>query len=146
MKRLILAFCALAFTAPALAQARPAPPRPPAPVLEADQVERLDRPAQLQELARVVGGSHYLRLLCSTGADRYQWFEMMRTLLDKEAPVSQPRRAALRSQMAAAFNAGYRAEEVRFPACIATVAGVEEELKRRGRRLTSALAATARPQ
>jgi uncharacterized protein (TIGR02301 family) len=145
MKLLVIAFCALACAAPALGQTRPAP-RPPAPVSEADQLERLDRPAQLQELARVVGGSHYLRLLCSTGADRFQWYEMMRTLLDKEAPRTQPRLSNLRAQMAAAFNAGYRAEEVRFPACSATVPGVEEELKRKGRRLTSALAATARPQ
>jgi uncharacterized protein (TIGR02301 family) len=133
------------FAAPAFAQTR-TQPRPAAPVSEAEQFERLDRQAQLQELGRVVGGSHYLRLLCSTGADRYQWYELMRTLLDKEAPRTQPRLAGLRSQMAAAFNAGYRSEEVRFPACTAMVAGVEEELKRKGRRLTSALAATARPQ
>jgi uncharacterized protein (TIGR02301 family) len=137
----VLALAVLA--APALAQTRPAP-RPPAPDVE--QFERLDRPAQLQELARVVGGSHYLKLLCSGGADRYQWYDMMRSLLDKEAPRTQPRLAGLRAQMADAFNAGYRAEEMRFPACTSAIPGVEEELKRRGRRLTSALAATARAQ
>jgi uncharacterized protein (TIGR02301 family) len=145
MKFALAALALAVLAAPALAQTRPAP-RPAPPVSEAEQFERLDRPAQLQELARVVGGSHYLKLLCSAGTDRYQWYEMMRSLLDKEAPRTQPRLAGLRTQMANAFNAGYRAEEVRFPACTGAIAGVEEELRRRGRRLTSALAATARAQ
>jgi uncharacterized protein (TIGR02301 family) len=91
------------------------------------------------DLSRVLGGAHYLRILCRGRGDQ-TWRDAMTRLIDIEAPVPGGRRSA----MAEAFNAGYRVEEERFPACSPEAAAVESALKAKGRRLSSALAAPHR--
>lgn len=92
--------------------------------------------ARVVELARVLGGAHYLRILCRGRGDQ-TWRDSMTKLIDLEAPSP----GAQRSAMVDAFNAGYRAEEERFPACSPEAEAVEDGLKAKGRRLTAALAA-----
>lgn len=93
------------------------------------------------ELSRVLGGAHYLRILCQGRGDQ-TWREMMSRLIDLEAPGPGGRRSA----MVEAFNAGYRLEEERFPECSPTAQQIEAELKIKGRRLSSGLAAPHRPE
>lgn len=111
---------------PALAQPRPAS-------AEASYSGRV------VELSRVLGGSHYIRILCSGRGDQ-TWREAMTRLIDLEAPTTGPQRSA----MVEAFNAGYRTEEERFPSCSPEAQAVAAELKGKGRRLSSALAAPHR--
>lgn len=87
-------------------------------------------------LSRVLGGAHYIRVLCRGRGDQ-TWREAMTRLIDIEAPGA----GAQRSAMVEAFNLGYRAEEERFPTCDAQAEAVEAELKVKGRRLSAALAA-----
>jgi uncharacterized protein (TIGR02301 family) len=124
MQRLFAVAAALAlFADPAHAQAeRPATGR--------SYAERV------VELSRVLGGAHYIRVLCQGRGDQ-TWREAMTRLIDIEAPSA----GAQRSAMVEAFNLGYRAEEERFPTCDAQAEAVETELKTKGRRLSAALAA-----
>lgn len=92
--------------------------------------------ARLFELSRVLGGAHYLRILC-TGRGDQTWRETMSRLIGLEAPDATARRAG----MVDAFNQGYRAEEERFPECSPESQVVEAELKSKGRRLSQGLAA-----
>lgn len=114
--------------APALAQPRPAS-------AEASYSGRV------VELSRVLGGAHYIRILCSGRGDQ-AWREAMTRLIDLEAPTAGPQRSA----MVEAFNAGYRTEEERFPSCSPEAQAVEAELKGKGRRLSAALAAPHRAE
>jgi len=97
--------------------------------------------ARVVALSRVLGGAHYIRILCVGRGDQ-TWREMMTRLIDLEAPVA----GAQRSAMVEAFNAGYRSEEERFPACSPQAEAVEAELKGKGRRLSAALAAPHRAE
>ena len=97
--------------------------------------------SRVVELSRVLGGAHYIRILCVGRGDQ-TWREMMSRLIDLEAPVA----GAQRSAMVEAFNAGYRSEEERFPACSPEAQAVEAELKGKGRRLSAALAAPHRAE
>lgn len=122
------ALCFVSALAPAFAQGRPAA----APETYS---------ARVVELSRVLGGAHYIRILCVGRGDQ-TWREAMTRLIDLEAPIP----GAQRSAMVEAFNAGYRSEEERFPSCSPEAQAVEAELKGKGRRLSAALAAPHRAE
>lgn len=122
--RAALLAAALTLSAPALAQdAAPAAASSP-------QSGRVWYEGQVTELASVLGGAHYLRVLCS-GRDDQQWRNFMRGVMERE-PAMQ---ATLRD----AFNEGYRTEEARFPACSTASQQTEAELRARGIRIAGAL-------
>lgn len=87
---------------------------------------------QLVELSEVLGGAHYLRILCE-GRDDQRWRNYMRGVIDRE-----PRYNAL---LVEGFNRGYRTEEARFPTCDQTTRQMEAELRARGLRVAQALSA-----
>lgn len=87
---------------------------------------------QLVELSEVLGGAHYLRIVCD-GRGSQQWRTFMRGVIERE-----PQYNAL---LVEGFNRGYRQEEARFPVCDATTRQMEAELRARGVRLAQALRA-----
>lgn len=91
--------------------------------------------SQLVELAEVLGGSHYLRVLCEGRGDQ-RWRNYMRGVIDRE-----PEYNAL---LVEGFNRGYRNEEARFPVCDETTRQMEAELRARGLRVAQALSARNR--
>ncbi len=118
----LLAAC---LAAPALAQ----PATPPAqPQLGGEEWYR----GQLVELSEVLGGSHYLRILCDGRGDQ-RWRDYMRGVIERE-----PEHNAL---LVEGFNRGYRDEEARFPECDATTRQMEAELRARGLRVAQGLSA-----
>lgn len=103
--------------------------------------ERHDRTysAELGKLSTVLGGAHYIRRLCSNRKDM-RWYNQMRRFMDLEgAPGTEQRSAMVRG-----FNAGYRDQEVRFPACSPEAQAYEATLQKEGGRLANALAARYR--
>lgn len=122
------ALCAAALaviaTAPAFAQQQPQP-QPGARGEEWYQT-------QLVELSEILGGAHYLRVLCD-GRDDQRWRDYMRGVIERE-----PRYNA---QLVEGFNRGYRNEEARFPVCDATTRQMEAELRARGLRVSQGLSA-----
>ena len=134
--RLRFAFCALVLTvgagAPAMAQQQ-RPQQPPQNTTAARGEEWYR--AQLVELAEVLGGSHYLRVLCEGRGDQ-RWRNYMRGVIDRE-----PEYNAL---LVEGFNRGYRNEEARFPVCDETTRQMEAELRARGLRVAQALSARNR--
>ncbi|MBI1252330.1 MAG: TIGR02301 family protein [Alphaproteobacteria bacterium] len=127
MRRLICAaaIALLALAAPAAAQSRAEP--------EAEAQPRLSYDEQVVELSTVLGGAHYLRILCSGRADQ-TWRDFMRGLIERE-----PNRSGSLSR---AFNAGYRREEERFPVCTQGARNMEAELRAQGLRLADGLRAS----
>ncbi|MBL8551925.1 MAG: TIGR02301 family protein [Hyphomonadaceae bacterium] len=87
---------------------------------------------QLSELGRVLGGAHYLRILC-TGRTDQRWRDFMREVMSREQARS--------SLLSAAFNEGFRREESRFSVCGRDSQQMEAELRAQGLRLAGALAA-----
>lgn len=87
---------------------------------------------QLVDLAGVLGGSHYLRILCSGRTDQ-RWRDYMRGILNREP--------SLRQALSDSFNDGYRTEAARFPDCDSASQQTEAELRARGLRISSALGA-----
>jgi uncharacterized protein (TIGR02301 family) len=130
------ALCALALAAlaaPAAAQRRdPQPEREPQPVTPGPVTGSQWYEGQLDELAEVLGGAHWLRTLCEGSRDQ-RWREYMRRVIDREP--------AHRTLMTDSFNRGYRAEESRFQQCDATARDVEAELRARGLRVARGLSA-----
>lgn len=127
------ALCALALAgmaAPAMAQ-QPQPQQPPSEPVRGEEWYR----AQLVELAEVLGGSHYLRVVCEGRGDQ-RWRDYMRGVIERE-----PEYNAL---LVEGFNRGYRNEEARFPVCDATTRQMEAELRARGLRVAQALSARNR--
>ena len=120
----------LGLTAPAssLAQARP-----PEALTETPQSRQSQYGAELLQLAHVLGGAHYLRVLCVGKSDQ-SWRLFMVALLDREGG---PRR----TDLVDAFNDGYRDIELRFPGCTPAARAAETELKNQGMRLADTLAA-----
>jgi uncharacterized protein (TIGR02301 family) len=116
----------LATVSTAAAQA-PTQPRPGEPVRSEDWYR-----GQLVELSEVLGGAHYLRILCE-GRDDQRWRNYMRGVIDRE-----PRYNA---QLVEGFNRGYRNEEARFSQCDATAEQMEAELRARGLRVAQGLSA-----
>ena len=112
--------------APAAAQQQQPQP-PPEPVRGEDWYR-----AQLVDLAEVLGGSHYLRIVCEGRGDQ-RWRDYMRGVIQRE-----PEYNAL---LVEGFNRGYRNEEARFPVCDETTRQMEAELRARGLRVAQALSA-----
>lgn len=88
--------------------------------------------AQLVELSEVLGGAHYLRILCEGRGDQ-RWRDYMRQVITRE-----PENNAL---LVEGFNRGYRQEEARFSECDETSRQVEAELRARGLRVAQGLSA-----
>jgi uncharacterized protein (TIGR02301 family) len=87
---------------------------------------------QLTTLAEVLGGSHYLRILCQGRGDQ-RWRTYMQGVIQREPQYND--------QLIAAFNRGYRDQEARFPTCDETTRQMEAELRARGLRISQGLGA-----
>jgi uncharacterized protein (TIGR02301 family) len=87
---------------------------------------------QLIELSEVLGGSHYLRVVCEGRGDQ-RWRDYMRGVIEREPQHN--------AALVEGFNRGYRNEEARFPTCDATTRQMEAELRARGLRIAQALSA-----
>ncbi|MDX2235589.1 MAG: TIGR02301 family protein [Hyphomonadaceae bacterium] len=122
-----LAMMLLCAPAAALAQTRPPPPT------ETPRDRRVQYGDELRQLAHVLGGAHYLRVLCAGRGDQ-SWRQYMAGLLDREG-------GRRRTDLVDAFNAGYRDVEVRFPGCTPGAQAQEVDLKNQGMRLADTLAA-----
>jgi uncharacterized protein (TIGR02301 family) len=88
--------------------------------------------AQLVELSEVLGGSHYLRILCDGRGDQ-RWRDYMRGVIQREPQYN--------AALVEGFNRGYRNEEARFPVCDANTRQMEAELRARGLRVAQGLSA-----
>jgi uncharacterized protein (TIGR02301 family) len=119
----------LALAAPAYAQPRPQQP-------EAEEVGPVRGEewyaAQLVELSEILGGAHYLRILCGGRGDQ-RWRDYMRGVIEREPEHN--------AQLVEGFNRGYRNEEARFPTCDANTRQMEAELRARGLRVSQGLSA-----
>lgn len=122
----LLAICLCLAPALAAAQTRP-------PLTETPQSRRQQYGDELKQLAQVLGGAHYLRVLCVGRGDQ-SWRQFMVAMLDREG-------GQRRTDLVDAFNAGYRDSELRFPACTPAAQGYETELKSQGMRLADTLSA-----
>jgi uncharacterized protein (TIGR02301 family) len=118
---------AAAVAAPAFAQQQPAQPRPGEPVRGEEWYR-----GQLVELSEVLGGSHYLRILCDGRGDQ-RWRDYMRGVIEREPSYN--------ALLVEGFNRGYRNEEARFPTCDQTTRQMEAELRARGVRVAQGLRA-----
>lgn len=131
--RILYAACAV--VAAALLAAAPAAAQKPDETPAAEQApaggEEWYR-SQLIELSEILGGSHYLRILCEGRGDQ-RWRDYMRGVIDRE-----PEYNAL---LVEGFNRGYRNEEARFPVCDVTTRQMEAELRARGHRVAQGLSA-----
>jgi uncharacterized protein (TIGR02301 family) len=87
---------------------------------------------QLVELSEVLGGSHYLRVLCEGRGDQ-RWRDYMRGVIQREPEYN--------AVLVEGFNRGYREQEARFPTCDATTRQMEAELRARGLRIAQAMSA-----
>ena len=87
---------------------------------------------QVTELASVLGGAHYLRILCVGRGDQ-RWRDFMRGVISRE-----PERGGALTD---AFNEGYRREEARYPECDASARNTEAELRAQGLHLADGLRA-----
>jgi uncharacterized protein (TIGR02301 family) len=88
--------------------------------------------SELIDLAEVLGGSHYLRILCQGRGDQH-WREYMRGIIQREPQYNDA--------LVEGFNRGYRDQEARFPTCDETTRQMEAELRARGLRISQALGA-----
>jgi uncharacterized protein (TIGR02301 family) len=88
--------------------------------------------ARRVELSEVLGGAHYLRIVCDGRGDQV-WRDYMRGVIQRE-----PQYNAL---LVEGYNRGYRNEEARFPVCDATTRQMEAELRARGLRVAQGLSA-----
>ena len=87
---------------------------------------------QLTDLAEVLGGSHYLRIVCQGRGDQ-RWRAYMQGVIQREPQYND--------QLIGAFNRGYRDQEARFPTCDETTRQMEAELRARGLRISQGLGA-----
>jgi uncharacterized protein (TIGR02301 family) len=122
-----LALALTAASAPASAQ-QPQPRQGSGGVVRNEEWYR----GQLVELAEVLGGAHYLRILCDGRGDQ-RWRDYMRGVIQREPEYN--------AQLVEGFNRGYRNEEARFPTCDATTRQMEAELRARGLRVAQGLSA-----
>jgi uncharacterized protein (TIGR02301 family) len=129
LRRLLpgLALACVLTVGPALAQTRSPP------LTETPQSRREQYAAELKQLSFVLGGAHYLRVLCAGRGDQ-SWRLFMVAMLDREG-------GARRTDLVDQFNAGYRETELRFPSCTAGAQAQEADLKSQGMRLADTLAA-----
>lgn len=129
VRSLLIAAAAAAF---ALTSAPIAHAQTPASGVPAAERQARWYSEQLLELARALGGAHYLRLSC-TRSD-YSWFSFMEGVLAREGAIG-------RRAMEDAFNDGFRRERARFARCSPQAAAMEAELRARGMRLADSLGA-----
>jgi uncharacterized protein (TIGR02301 family) len=87
---------------------------------------------QLVTLSEVLGGAHYLRIVCDGRGDQ-RWRNYMRGVIEREPQYN--------GALVEGFNRGYRQEEARFPVCDATTRQMEAELRARGLRIAQGLSA-----
>ena len=87
---------------------------------------------QLTELSEVLGGAHYLRILCQGRGDQ-RWRDYMRGVIDREP--------SYHDGLVEGFNRGYRDQEARFPICDRAASQTEAELRARGLRVAGGLSA-----
>ena len=132
------ALCALliaAFALPAAAQQQqPRRAQPQQPQTEEEAPLRGEEwyRTQLVSLAEVLGGSHYLRIVCDGRGDQ-RWRDYMRGVIQREPQYN--------GVLVEGFNRGYRQEEARFPVCDQTTRQMEAELRARGLRIAQGLSA-----
>jgi uncharacterized protein (TIGR02301 family) len=130
MRLAFLACAAALCAAPSWAQQQPRPQQGQA------QAQPLGGEAwyrqQLSDLSEVLGGAHYLRILCE-GRDDQRWRDYMRGVIQRE-----PQHNAM---LVEGFNRGYRQEESRFADCDTITRQTEAELRARGLRIAQALRA-----
>lgn len=121
---------AAAFPATAQQQPRrqPQQPQAEAPQARAEEWYR----GQLVELSEVLGGAHYLRIICD-GRDDQRWRTYMRGVIEREPQYN--------GLLVEGFNRGYRQEEARFPTCDQSTRQMEAELRARGLRIAQGLRA-----
>jgi uncharacterized protein (TIGR02301 family) len=119
--------CAVMFAAATAAPVSAQQPQPEQPARGEDWYR-----GQLVELSEVLGGSHYLRILCDGRGDQ-RWRDYMRGVIEREPQYN--------AVLVEGFNRGYRNEEARFPTCDATTRQMEAELRARGLRIAQALSA-----
>jgi uncharacterized protein (TIGR02301 family) len=132
-------FCAALLAAVALPAAAQQPRQGQQPGQQPDQSEQAP-PArgeewyrtQLVDLAEVLGGAHYLRIVCD-GRNDQRWRNYMRGVIQREPEYN--------GILVEGFNRGYRQEEARFPVCDATTRQMEAELRARGLRIAQGLRA-----
>ncbi len=87
---------------------------------------------QLSDLANILGGAHYLRILCQGRTDQ-RWRDYMRGVIQHYPNY--------RDMLTEQFNAGYRDQEQRYQECDATASQAEAELRARGLRISNGLSA-----
>ncbi len=128
--RIRTALCSLLLAAALAgpARAQQGDPQGETPTLRGEEWYR----GQLVELSEILGGTHYLRIVCAGRGDQH-WREFMRGVIDRE-----PQYNAL---LVEGFNRGYRNEETRFPVCDSTTRQMEAELRARGVRIAQGLSA-----
>lgn len=131
-------FCAALIAAvalPAAAQQQPRrQPQQPQPQAQQQPPVRGEEwyRGQLVELSEVLGGAHYLRIICD-GRDDQRWRTYMRGVIEREPNYN--------GLLVEGFNRGYRQEEARFPTCDQTTRQMEAELRARGLRIAQGLRA-----
>lgn len=129
LRHALLALLIAVVADPALAQQQQRQPtQPPTTPQRTEEWYR----GQLLELSEVLGGAHYLRVLCDGRRDQ-RWREYMRGVLTRE-----PR---YHDQLVEGFNRGYRQEESRFSDCNQPATQAEAELRARGLRVAGGLSA-----
>ena len=125
--------CALGLALAPAASAQPRAPAPQAPLTQPGQQapQRQSREAwrqgQLTELASVLGGAHYLRILCQGRGDQ-RWRDFMLGVISHEPGT--------RALMVENFNRGYRDQEARYQECDQEATQSEAELRARGLRIS----------
>jgi uncharacterized protein (TIGR02301 family) len=128
-------FCAALIAAvavPAAAQQQPRRQQPPAQAQQPPARGEEWYRGQLVELSEVLGGAHYLRIVCDGRGDQ-RWRNYMRGVIEREPQYN--------GLLVEGFNRGYRQEEARFPVCDATTRQMEAELRARGLRVSQGLSA-----
>ncbi|ANP47409.1 TIGR02301 family protein [Candidatus Viadribacter manganicus] len=128
-------FCAALIGAIALPAAAQQQPRRQQPQAQAEQPPARGEDwyrGQLVELSEVLGGAHYLRVICDGRGDQ-RWRNYMRGVIEREPQYN--------GLLVEGFNRGYRQEEARFPVCDATTRQMEAELRARGLRVSQGLSA-----
>jgi uncharacterized protein (TIGR02301 family) len=128
-------FCAALITAAALPAGAQPGRRDPAPQAQQEQPPARGEEwyrSQLVELSEVLGGAHYLRIVCDGRGDQ-RWRDYMRGVIQREPEYN--------GLLVEGFNRGYRQEEARFPVCDATTRQMEAELRARGLRVAQGLSA-----
>ncbi len=95
----------------------------------AQSAPRISPAPQVEQLAEIMGGVHYLQFTCLPGESQV-WRDRMSRLLELEAPQAGERRQSF----VRAFNRGFTAEKRRNSAC-ANIAASEQRLAVAGRRV-----------